>query len=148
MAENRKLIQKLLDAKNKEMIISGEIVIDPATGKTLPQLVAEKGAGHTDEEINVLIEARVKDLRDSWNVFVSGESEDDGEINTLPDIVAAINANKDAITALSDGGNPEFVDGSIDITDDAQTAPTWTGRVRMIVADYTPPAAEPETPTE
>lgn len=138
----KKLINQLLDADGNAMGFSSSIVIDPKTGKTLSSMLGDGSLGKTDEEINALIDANVESLRTAVNTFLSGEPDDNATMDRLKELVQAITENKTAIDALVDG-NLDTLPGSIDIAASAEDTPTWNGKIRMIVSDYTPPAATP-----
>lgn len=143
MAEEltKKMIDQLLDENNNDVFVSADIIVDKASGKTLAEHVADPAAHKSDDDINALINANVESLRTAVNTFLSGEPDDNGTMDRLKELVTAINDNKGAIDDLLNG-NFASGGGSIDIAASASDTPTWDGKLRLIVTDYTPPAAQ------
>lgn len=137
----KKLINQLLDADGNEMAVSSAIVIDPASGKDLASMISGGYLGKTDEQIIELIDANVESLRTAVNTFLSGEPDDNGTIDRLKELVQAIKDNKDSIDDLIQGASGSVGGGSIDITTDVTAEATWDGKIRLVVSDFTVPAA-------
>lgn len=196
MAETKKMLDQLLDEAGREILISGSVVIDKTTGKTFSEHIAESGIHKSESEINEMISAAVEavktgdiatltstvsSLQATVNNFLTGEPDDNGTLDRLKELVAAIEANKDSIDALvtdhatkaeltaltervaaiepkaHEHANKDVLDGinkavngnltfnGKDSTgkqgrhvDSVEASPSWTGKLRMVVTEYTP----------
>lgn len=197
MAETKKMLDQLLDEAGKEILISGSVVMDRTTGKTFSEHIAESGIHKSESEINEMISAAVEAvktgdlatltstvsaLQTTVNNFLTGEPDDNGTLDRLKELVAAIEANKDNIDALvadhatkeeltalaervsaiepkaHEHANKDVLDGinkavngnltfngkelngetGIAIVDSVEASPSWTGKLRMVVTEYTP----------
>ena len=197
MAETKKMLDQLLDEAGREILISGSVVIDKTTGKTFSEHIAESGIHKSESEINEMISAAVEavktgdiatltstvsSLQATVNNFLTGEPDDNGTLDRLKELVAAIEANKDSIDALvtdhatkaeltaltervaaiepkaHEHANKDVLDGinkavngnltfngkelngetGIAIVDSVEASPSWTGKLRMVVTEYTP----------
>lgn len=159
-------------------------VFDKATGQTVAEFMA---AAPTTAQINGLIdtaldalkkgdlqtlEDSVSALSTTVNTFLTGEPDDNGTLDRLKELVAAINANKGSIDALvadhvkkteiindlNTGGADKVLSAEmgkslkalvdalhgatgIAIGATLETATSFTGKLRIVVEDYTPPSA-------
>ena len=197
MAETKKMLDQLLDEAGREILISGSVVMDRTTGKTFSEHIAESGIHKSESEINEMISAAVEAvktgdlatltstvsaLQTTVNNFLTGEPDDNGTLDRLKELVAAIEANKDNIDALvvdhatkeeltalaervsaiepkaHEHANKDVLDGinkavngnltfngkelngetGIAIVDSVEASPSWTGKLRMVVTEYTP----------
>ncbi len=197
MAETKKMLNQLLDEAGREILISGSVVMDRTTGKTFSEHIAESGIHKSESEINEMISAAVEAvktgdlatltstvsaLQTTVNNFLTGEPDDNGTLDRLKELVAAIEANKDNIDALvadhatkeeltalaervsaiepkaHEHANKDVLDGinkavngnltfngkelngetGIAIVDSVEASPSWTGKLRMVVTEYTP----------
>ena len=197
MAETKKMLDQLLDEAGREILISGSVVIDKTTGKTFSEHIAESGIHKSESEINEMISAAVEavktgdiatltstvsSLQATVNNFLTGEPDDNGTLDRLKELVAAIEAYKYSIDALvtdhatkaeltaltervaaiepkaHEHANKDVLDGinkavngnltfngkelngetGIAIVDSVEASPSWTGKLRMVVTEYTP----------
>lgn len=152
MAEQKKIIDGFLDANGNALPVSGQAVADKATGKTFSEHLEDKGAHPTNEAIKALIETSLKPLQTTLNTFLSGDPDDNGTLDRLKELVAAINQNKDNIDKLLDVANSGT---GIAFVADAFEEPDYSGKIRMIVSampdtsgETQEPGAETETPQE
>ena len=171
--------------------------MDKTTGMTFSGHVAESSIHKSESEISEMISTAVEAvktgdlatltstvsaLQTTVNNFLTGEPDDNGTLDRLKELVAAIEANKDSIdalvtdhatkaelTALTDRvaaiepkahehANKDVLDGinkavngnltfngkelngetGIAIVDSVEASPFWTGKLRMVVTEYTP----------
>lgn len=195
--ENKKMLDQLLDEAGKDILLSGAIVVDKVTGKSFSGHLADSGIHKTESEINGLITTAVEALKTgdiatltstvnalktTVNNFLTGEPDDNGTLDRLKELVAAIEGNKDSIDALvadhatkaelsalvdrvaaiepkaHEHANKDVLDGiakagngnltfngkelngetGIAIVDSAEDSPAYTGKIRMVVTEYTP----------
>lgn len=136
MAENQKIIDGFLDENGNPLPMSGSIVRDKATGKTFSEHLADADRHVTKEAINTLIENSLKPLQTTLNTFLSGDPDDNGTVDRLKELVAAINANKDSIDRLL---AVENAGTGIAFVNSAEDTPDYSGKIRMIVSEI--PAA-------
>ena len=193
----KKMLDQLLDEAGKDILLSGAMVVDRTTGKSFSDHLADTSVHKTESDINGLIDTALealktgdfKTLSDTVNAlqttvnnFLTGEPDDNGMLDRLKELVAAIEANKDSIDALvadhatkaelaelvarvagleakaHEHANKEVLDGipkaangnltfngkelngetGIAIVDSAEAPPTYTGKIRMVVTEYTP----------
>ena len=193
----KKMLDQLLDEAGKDILLSGAMVVDRTTGKSFSDHLADTSVHKTESDINGLIDTALealktgdfKTLSDTVNAlqttvnnFLTGEPDDNGTLDRLKELVAAIEANKDSIDALvadhatkaeltalvervsaiepkaHEHANKEILDGvgkatngnltfngrelngetGIAIVDSAEATPTYTGKIRMVVTEYTP----------
>lgn len=140
MAENgKKIVDQILDDEGKPVDLSGDIILDKTTGKSFAEHAADANAHLTKEAVNTLIETGLKPLQTTLNAFLSGDPDDNGTLDRLKELVAAINANKDNIDKLLDVANSGT---GIAFVDSAEAEPEYTGKLRMVISDYTAPAGE------
>lgn len=137
MAAVKKMLDQLLDEAGKEILISGDIVVDKASGKTLAEHIADTAAHRSVENLEELISSKIEPLETTVNTFLSGDPDDNGAIDRLKELVAAIEDNKDSIDDLLASNGT-----GIAIVDSAEAAPEYTGKIRMVVTEYTPSAGE------
>lgn len=135
MADVKKMLDRLLDEAGKEVLISSEIIVDKATGKTLSEHIADNGAHKSDDAINALITQAIEPLETTVNTFLSGDPDDNGTIDRLKELVAAIADNKDNIDALLDSNGT-----GIAIVDSVDATPVYNGKIRMVITEYSPDA--------
>lgn len=137
MAENAtKMIEQILDAQGRSLDFSGAIVRDRDTGKSFTEHLADDACHPSTETINALIENGLKPLQTSLNTFLSGDPDDNGTLDRLKELVAAINANKGSIDAILAGGGSGGT--GIAFVESAEAAPEYTGKIRMVISDYVP----------
>ena len=133
MAGQGKIIDGFLDADGNPLPVSGAAVADKATGKTFADHLADHEETLSRDAINELVENGLKPLQTTLNTFLSGDPDDNGTIDRLKELVAAINANKDNIDKILDvaasGTGIAFV-GS------AEEEPEYSGKIRMVVSEY------------
>lgn len=217
MSTTKKMLNSLLDDAGHEVLFSGAVVIDAATGtsfsahagnanihmkqadiaaliSTASNLLKDNGDGNTlpqDADSLKKISDTLGALKNVVNTFMTG-APDAGTIDRLSELLAAITANKDTIDALLtdkvdktsiyngldstdatkllsaaqgkvlkdlidaskslldgmtvDGNgnlnfNGKILDGSTGIAfvGKADDIPVYSGKLRMVIADYTPP---------
>lgn len=136
MAAQKKIIDYVLDEEGNKLPISGEAVADKATGKTFSEHLADHETTLSKEAINTLIEEGLKPLQATLNAFLSGDPDDNGTLDRLKELVAAINENKDSIDKLLDITNSGT--GIAFVSNDTEE-PEYSGKIRMVVSDL--PAA-------
>lgn len=131
MAEQKKIIDGFLDENGIAMPISGEAVADKTTGKTFTEHLAEHEATLSKDAINELIETGLKPLQTTLNTFLSGDPDDNGTLDRLKELVAAINENKDSIDKILDIASSGT---GIAFVADAEEEPEYSGKIRMVVS--------------
>lgn len=139
MAEQKKIIDGFLDENGNSLPISGEAVADKATGTTFTEHLAEHEATLSKDAINALIENGLKPLQTTLNTFLSGDPDDNGTLDRLKELVAAINENKDNIDQILDIANSGT---GIAIVPDADAEPEYSGKIRLIVSEMSSSATE------
>lgn len=143
MAENTtKMIDQFLDADGKPLPLSGAAVMDKATGQTFAQHMADSGSHPTQASIQQLINDALTPIQTTLNTFLTGDPDDNGTVDRLKELVAAIVENKeniDAILAINNSGT------GIAFVDSAEATPEYNGKIRMVVSEY---AAENPEPAE
>ncbi len=132
MAEQKKIIDGFLDENGNQLPISGAAVADKETGKTFSDHLADHAATLSKDAINELIENGLKPLQTTLNAFLSGDPDDNGTLDRLKELVAAINENKDNIDKILDIANSGT---GIAFVADAEEEPEYSGKIRMIVSD-------------
>lgn len=210
---SKKLLSQLLDENGNEILYSGALVVDAASGRSFEEHVADASVHLTQNAVDTAIDAlksgdlkTVQDnlsaLQTAVDTFLNGEA-DGGTIDRLVELVKAIADNADSIDALTSdkvakgdivndltsGGVDKVLsaeqgkalkalldglsgsvhshankavldgagkDGSGNLTYNGKTlngetgvafvasaeeAPVFTGKVRMVLADYQSPAA-------
>lgn len=198
MAETtKKMLDQMLDEAGKAILLSGSIVVDRTTGKSFSEHVADSGIHKSESEINALISTAVEALKagdlatltstvntlnTTVSTFLTGEPDDNGTLDRLKELVAAIEDNKDSIDELvanhatkeelnslvarvtaiepkaHEHANKDVLDGidkaangnltfngkelngetGIAIVDSTEASPSYTGKIRMVVTEYTP----------
>lgn len=140
MAENTtKIIDQFLDADGKPILLSGSSVMDKATGQTFAEHLADEAAHRSDANIQELITEALTPIQTTLNTFLSGDPDDNGTIDRLKELVAAIVANKDNIDALLEAANSGT---GIAFVDSAEEEPEYNGKIRMVVSEYTSEESE------
>lgn len=132
MSEQKKMIDGFLDENGNQLPISGEAVTDKETGKTFSEHLAEHEATLSRDAINELIENGLKPLQTTLNTFLSGDPDDNGTLDRLKELVAAINENKDNIDKILDIANSGT---GIAFVDSAGETPEYTGKIRIVVSE-------------
>lgn len=134
-----KFIDQFLDGNGAELAISGDIVKDKATGATFAQHMADVEAHRGVDNINELINDALTPIQTTLNTFLTGDPDDNGTIDRLKELVAAIVANKDSIDSLLElsrsGTGIAFVES-------AEAEPEYNGKIRMVVSEYSAAAGE------
>ena len=131
MAEQRKIIDGFLDDAGNPLPISGEAVADKATGKSFSEHLADPEAHPTNGALQDLIDNSLKPLQTTLNTFLSGDPDDNGALDRLKELVAAINENKDSIDKILELNNSGT---GIAFVGDAEEEPEYSGKIRMIVS--------------
>lgn len=116
-----KIVERLEDGSGNAIFISGANVLDKTTGRTLPDIV--KSIADSREDLTGIVEEAVSPVSERLNAFLESPQAPDTEINTLSGIVSALSGKSE---------------GDIDISEDSDSIPTWAGKIRLIVSDYTP----------
>lgn len=132
MAVQKKIIDVFLDENGNQLPISGAAVADKETGKTFTDHLAEHKETLSSEDINELIVNGLKQLQTTLNAFLSGDPDDNGTLDRLKELVAAINENKDNIDKILDIANSGT---GIAFVADAAEEPEYSGKIRMIVSN-------------
>ena len=111
MADTKKLF-RLFDSAGKAASLYSEDVFDKTSGKTLAEYMA---AAPTDADIQGLIDTAIEAVKSgdiaglqsslsslsaTVNNFLTGDPDDNGSLDRLKELVAAIEANKGSIDAL------------------------------------------------
>ena len=106
----KKLLSQFLDENGNEILYSGALVVDAASGVSFESHVADASVHLTqaavDAAVNALKDGDIMTVQDSLaalqtavDTFLKGEA-DGGTIDRLVELVAAINENKGSIDAL------------------------------------------------
>lgn len=97
-----KLLKQILDAEGNEHLIKGSIVVDPASGKTFEQHVADTTIHLTNDDVTAIttpISTEIAAVKKMVTDFLEGEA-DEGDIDRLVELVTAIQNNKTTIDSL------------------------------------------------
>lgn len=144
MAQNTtKMIDQFLDADGKPILLSGAAVMDKATGQTFEEHLADEAAHRSTENIQELINEALTPIQTTLNTFLTGDPDDNGTIDRLKELVAAIVENKDNIDQILELNNSGT---GIAFVDSAEETPEYNGKIRMVVSEYS--SGESEEPAE
>lgn len=134
-----KIIKKMKDAAGNEIVFNSGLVVDESSGKTVGDAIAN--------------------ITTAVNLFLSGEPDDNGKLDRLKELVAAIESNKDLIeaatgnhsaelTALENRLNAKIAEieaasarTSIAFVASEDAEPVFDGKLVMVVSDFTPATA-------
>ncbi len=131
--DTTKMIDQFLDADGKPILLSGAAVMDKSTGQTFEAHLADESAHRTTENIQELINAALTPIQTTLTTFLTGDPDDNGTIDRLKELVAAIVENKDNIDKILDLNNSGT---GIAFVDSADETPEYNGKIRMVVSEY------------
>lgn len=110
------LAEILNGATNEKLSIASGDVFDVASNRTLASIIGEilakledNSAADGAQEIADL-KSELEEMQTLVNNFLTGEADDNGAIDRLKELVAAIEANKSSLEALTDKASQEDFD--------------------------------------
>lgn len=129
-----KIIKKMKDADGNEIVFNSGMVVDESSGKTVFDALSN--------------------VTSAVNLFLSGEPDDNGKLDRLKELVAAIEANKDLIEAATGNHSTELAaleerlnakileieaasgQTSVAFVASEDAEPVFDGKLVMVVSDY------------
>lgn len=145
----------------KLMPISSAHVYDAATGEAVSKQIADIQAKIADVAGGDVsrLKTDLAALKATFDAFMTGEDDNNGALDRLKELVAAIQANKDSIDALltdkATKAELEAVIARVQALEDAkdftgiaigatpEAATDYTGKIQIIVEEFDIPDVEP-----